>query len=162
MPFPILIASALAMAAYQDPHFTMNAPKGWQVKVDWDHGAVMIQKAPGDPRNNVTIQLSGHLGPVAMTEPKMLSVLQSQFRSLNTSDMTATSLVTTAEVAGTIVRVAASFRIEPGFMLVGVLLSPPDAFDASGGLDTVREVVASVKLKDEPPRPPFASRPDKR
>ncbi|HEU4733551.1 MAG TPA: hypothetical protein VFT22_36910 [Kofleriaceae bacterium] len=162
MTFSVLFASALAMASYQDPHFTMNAPKGWSVTVDWDHGAVMIQKAPADPRNNVTIQLSGHLGGNAMTEPKMLSVLQSQFRSLNTTDLSATSLVTTAEISGTIFRVAASFRIEPGFTLVGVLLSSPDAFDAAGGLDTVREVVASVKLKDEPPRPAFSSRPDKR
>jgi hypothetical protein len=160
-----LLASSLAAAPlvpYDDPHFRMNVPKGWKISSDWDHGKVSLQEDPGRPEA-VNIQIDGAREPNP-SEKKLLESLESRLPPqvrLNLKDIGPTHFWVEVPSPKGVARMGAALRAEPGLSLAAVMVAPPASFDAAGGVELLRELVFSVRVKGEPPPPSPPSDPQR-
>src|SRR5690348_3957902 len=96
MSVPILLAAALTLAPFDDPHVRLQAPKGWTVKLDWDHGKIEIARSPSQP--GAAIELTCAIGPHALTERTLRDALGAAAKGAQAAEVDSRSFL--ADVVG--------------------------------------------------------------
>jgi hypothetical protein len=147
-------ANPPALVTYDAKAFTISVPKGWNVVADASKGTVVAQQ---DPKRKDAAQLLVMAGTGSTTADQVLDALLKQVAASmkvtkreklpNDAGLLVVADGTTDGIKVRLGAIAAG----KGTVVVGLLITKVDDFEALGGTTTIATVLASIKVASTAP-----------
>jgi len=141
--------AAPVLTSYDAKSFTLSVPKSWTVVADASKGMVVSQQ---DPKRKDAAQLLVIVSSGGTTDDQVLEMMLKSIASPKVVKRESLPngagkvLVADGTTDGIKVRLGAIAASNSSGVIVGMLISKVDEFDALGGTATVGAVLASIKL----------------